>query len=97
VLGLPPAIVADTFAGLFEGPHQIGSNPGSAALLRRRRCPVLSVWSLRDLGDWDASLSDHPHSATHHWPEAGHWLHQEQPERFNAVVETWLARLDPAS
>ena len=30
------------------------------------------------------------------WEGAGHWLHQERPAEFNALVDAWIASLNEA-
>ena len=39
-----------------------------------------------------AFLTD-PQSQTLAWEGSGHWLHQERPDEFNDVVESWIASL----
>jgi pimeloyl-ACP methyl ester carboxylesterase len=59
--------------------------------LRRRQCPVLSFYADPLRAPVEAALlADDPLSRVVSWEGAGHWLHQERPAEFNALVGAWL-------
>jgi pimeloyl-ACP methyl ester carboxylesterase len=77
--------------------YQAMANSGSLTVrsetepyLRRRHCPVLSIYSHDDRIALESSLFTDPRSRAFAWPGSGHWLHQERPAEFNTVVEGWL-------
>jgi pimeloyl-ACP methyl ester carboxylesterase len=65
----------------------------SAPLLRRRTCPVLSFYADPSRAAAEEEVFVDPRSRVVTWEGAGHWLHQERPEEFNALVTAWLATL----
>ncbi|MBI2766715.1 MAG: alpha/beta hydrolase [Chloroflexi bacterium] len=95
--GLSHAVVAKTFQGLVD-PGQFMFNPESEEVLRKVRCPALSFRAGRDdpqaMAAWEASVLAHPKSRAVGWEGSGHFLHQERPAEFNALVLDWLAGLD---
>jgi len=42
---------------------------------------------------WDATTFRHRASRAVSWEGSGHWLHQERPGEFNALVHSWLDSL----
>nr|WP_277349557.1 alpha/beta hydrolase [Streptomyces sp. S3(2020)] len=96
VLGMHPETVREVFLGLFEKGTDLTVRPHAEAYLERRDCPVLTVSAGASLqakgldGDWDAAVSPHPYSASLVLDEVGHWLFQERPEEFNALVLGWI-------
>ena len=65
----------------------------SAPYLARRTCPVLTFYADPARAGIEASLYTDDRSRVVAWEGAGHWLHQERPAEFNALVGTWLAEL----
>ena len=65
----------------------------SAPLLARRRCPVLTISIHSERISLESALFVDPRSRGVGWPESGHWLHQERPAEFNALVNDWLSGL----
>lgn len=65
----------------------------SAPYLARRACPVLTFYADPARAGIEASLYTDDRSKVVAWEGAGHWLHQERPAEFNALVGTWLAEL----
>ncbi|MEU6348988.1 alpha/beta hydrolase [Streptomyces sp. NPDC047072] len=100
ILGMDPMTVRDVFHGLFdESAAPLTARPRVDAYLSRRTCPVLSVSAAASLkakgldADWEQELSRHPYSATTVLDGVAHWLHQERPAEFNALVLDWIAGL----
>lgn len=65
----------------------------SAEYLAGRTCPVLSFYADPSRGPLEQPLFRDERSRVVTWEGAGHWLHQERPVEFNAVVEGWLKSL----
>ncbi|MEV6154400.1 alpha/beta hydrolase [Nonomuraea sp. NPDC052129] len=82
----PGHVLAECYAGMYTAPGAFGVRRESERYLARRDCPVLAVHNVPEAARWEASLPVHSRSATMVWPEAGHFLHLEQPERFVEVV-----------
>lgn len=93
IAGTPGHVLRQTLAGLFIGPESLGFRETSAPYLRRRKCPVLAVYTDPDRAAFEATLFEDPISRSYAWPGSGHWLHQERPEEFNFLMEGWLATL----
>jgi len=103
ILGMDPMTVRDVFHGLFdESAVALTVRPGVETYLARRACPVLSLSASASLkakgidGDWEESLSPHPYSASVVLDGVGHWLFQERPAEFNALVLGWIDGLPAA-
>ncbi|MEU6372091.1 alpha/beta hydrolase [Streptomyces sp. NPDC046909] len=100
VLAMDPMTVRDVFHGLFdEAGVPLTVRPGVETYLSRRDCPVLSLSAAASLkakgigGEWEESLSRHPYSASAVLEGVGHWLFQERPAEFNALVLGWIEGL----
>ncbi|WP_157968528.1 alpha/beta fold hydrolase [Streptomyces geranii] len=99
ILGMDPETVHAVFLGLNEGATDLVVRPGVEEFLSRRACPVLTVSAADSLkikgidGNWDGSVSPHPYSESVVVDGVGHWLFQERPEEFNALVLGWIAGL----
>ena len=85
---------------LIRQNRAIMARPDSRPLLRRLQCPVLVV-----CGDADALTPPEcsqevaaavPQAELHVLPACGHLLTWEQPAAVNALLLTWLARLESA-
>jgi pimeloyl-ACP methyl ester carboxylesterase len=84
--GVPKHVQYQTMADL----HVFGTRSASEPYLRRRACPVLAIYAGYDRSGIETPLFRDPRSRAFAWPGSGHWLHQERPAEFNAVVEAWL-------
>jgi pimeloyl-ACP methyl ester carboxylesterase len=93
VLGMPLPVILGTLSGIYEASDQFGLRPASDEYLARRRCPVLAVHAAPARAVWDATTFQHPASRAVSWEGSGHWLHQERPGEFNALVHSWLDSL----
>ncbi|MTD52600.1 alpha/beta fold hydrolase [Amycolatopsis pithecellobii] len=91
---IAPHVIAETSRGFALGPDSIRLRPDADAVLLRRRVPVFAVYRDAAQAAVDRALCPHPASEIHSWPDAGHWLHQEDPVRFHRMLRSWLARLD---
>jgi pimeloyl-ACP methyl ester carboxylesterase len=93
IAGVPGPVLVATLSGLFVGPDSLGYRDTSVPYLQRRSCPVLAVYMDADRAAFEADLLADPRSRAIAWPGSGHWLHQERPAEFNAVVDEWLTSL----
>ena len=87
----PLRVLRGSFAGLWAEPARFGQADVAGAYLRRRRCPVLAVYADPVRAAWDESTFTTSGSRAVSWPGVGHWLHQERPAEFNALLLDWLA------
>lgn len=94
--GAPMELIAEMFCAGYEGADGIGHRAVSETYLGRRRSPVLSVHSAASaalVAAWERALPHGPHDRIDIWSEAGHFMHQEQPDRFAVLTRSWLAGL----
>ena len=92
-LGLGPHVVWQTFAGMFCGSGGLGLSPLSEALVRDRRHPTLCIYAYPPTWRWERDRSASPDTCLL-WDDVSHFLHQDQPGRFNAATLEWLADID---
>jgi pimeloyl-ACP methyl ester carboxylesterase len=93
--GTAERVVAEALAALYEGPDGIGRAAVGGEYLQRITCPSLAVYGgarPQDM-EWDRAQPHGPNDVIQMWAEAGHFLHQEQPERFAELLRTWLSTL----
>lgn len=84
LLATPGHVLAECYAGMYTAPGAFGVRRETARYLARRRCPVLAVHNVQEAARWEAGLPERPQTVV--WPEAGHFLHLEQPERFVELI-----------
>ena len=89
-LGMPPALLRTSFWDLYFSETQFSGQPQSDEYLARRTCPTLAFHRLPDMAAWERQVVLHPYSRIVSWEGAGHWLHQERPAEFNALVLAWM-------
>lgn len=92
IAGVPPHVLRDTGVALFET-GSLAFRQASEEYLRRRECPVLAIYAAPDRAALEVTLLTHPQSEALAWDGAGHWLHQERPDEFNRLVDSWIASL----
>ena len=90
VAGVPPHVLSQAFEIQVTGLSLVSN---SAPYLARRSCPVLSFYADPARVGIEAALLTDERSRVIGWEGAGHWLHQERPAEFNAIVDGWLAAL----
>ena len=91
--GVAPHVLRETLAGMAGGPGSLTSGAAGEELLRRRRCPVLSIFTDRARSAADEALFVDPRSRSVTWEGVGHSLHQERPDDLNRLVDAWLGSL----
>jgi pimeloyl-ACP methyl ester carboxylesterase len=93
IAGVPDHVLQQTLAGLFSGPEALGFHGSAESYLRRRRCPVLAFYTDPARAEVERLLFTDAASKAVAWEGSGHWLHQERPDEFNHLVDSWLASL----
>jgi pimeloyl-ACP methyl ester carboxylesterase len=93
IAGVPDHVLQQTLAGLFSGPEALGFQGSAEPYLRRRACPVLAFYIAPWRAAVEAELFTDTTSKAVAWEGSGHWPHQERPEEFNYLVDSWLASL----
>jgi pimeloyl-ACP methyl ester carboxylesterase len=92
-LGMDPARLAQSFHGMYLAETQISGQPQTDAYLARRTVPTLAFHCLPPMAAWEAGILPDPVSRVVSWEGSGHWVHQERPTEFNALVLDWIAAL----
>ncbi|MDX5567782.1 alpha/beta hydrolase [Streptomyces sp. ID05-04B] len=92
MLGTPDHVVAQSYAGMYTDPGAVGVRPHSEAYLLRRTQPALTVWTSAEAATWERGTLRVPGSRVDHWPDSGHYLHEEHPERTVRLVRDWALR-----
>jgi pimeloyl-ACP methyl ester carboxylesterase len=93
IAGVPPHVLAKTLLMLAADSGVAPSLAASQPYLARRRCPVLSLYADPSRIPVETALFSDPRSKAISWEGTGHWLHQERPDEFNRLLDTWLASL----
>jgi pimeloyl-ACP methyl ester carboxylesterase len=91
VAGVPAHVLRQALEAVINGLALISN---SQPYLARRACPVLSFYADPARVAIESALFADEHSRAIGWEGAGHWLHQERPAEFNAVVEGWIQSLE---
>jgi len=86
VAGVPEHVLYEAMFNRGALSHRSASVP----YLRGRQCPVLTIYARDDNVAAERALFADARSQVFAWPGCGHWLHQERPAEFNAVVDAWL-------
>jgi pimeloyl-ACP methyl ester carboxylesterase len=97
VMSVPHHVLRDAFHGLINGPGGFGFRPEAEAYLQRMTVPALAFRAGRQdpaaVAQWERAQLVHPYSKAVGWEGTGHFLHQERPAEFNAILLEWLAGL----
>jgi pimeloyl-ACP methyl ester carboxylesterase len=92
--GMEPDVIAKTFTGLISGPGQFARRADSEAYLQRVKVPALAFRAGEQdpsgSAAWERAQFAHPQSKAVAWEGTGHFLHQERPAEFNAIVLAWM-------
>lgn len=103
VLGTDADVVRDAFLGLYDGRSGAGRRRTAQSRLRTIAAPVLAVYADQgaEVAEWHRSVvaDDGPGNAhvIDVWRGHGHFLHQEDPERFAAQLRAWLGPIEPVA
>jgi pimeloyl-ACP methyl ester carboxylesterase len=95
ILATDEAVIRDALIGLYEGDEGIGRRVIGEKYLRRRKAPTLAIYAgaSASTAEWDRTLGHGEHDQIYDWPENGHFLHQEDPERFAREIRHWMKSL----
>ncbi|MFE0930410.1 alpha/beta fold hydrolase [Streptomyces mutabilis] len=91
MLGTPGHVIAQAYAGMYLDDAAVGLRPRSEEYLRLRSRPALTVWTAKAFAGWERTTVQVPESRVEHWPETGHYLHEERPDRTVRLIESWAA------
>jgi pimeloyl-ACP methyl ester carboxylesterase len=91
-------VLPAAFSGLFAK-ESFAFRPASEAYLRRVAVPALSFragdQNPAAVAAWERQQFTHPLSKAVAWEGSGHFLHEERPAEFNAILLRWLRHLPP--
>lgn len=93
VAGVPPHVLRQALEIQVKGLSLLSNG---RPYLARRDCPVLTFYADPARVDVERAVFADSRSHAIGWEGAGHWLHQERPVEFNAIVDRWLASVDLA-
>ncbi len=96
VYTVPAHALSAAVAATALAEDQFFFQPESEAYLEQVGCPSLTVRRIADglpTPEWDRARFSHPYSASVGWTGAGHFLHQERPDEFNAILTEWVSGL----
>ena len=89
--GMDPDVIGSTIVTINGGDDTgAGFIDMSEEYVARRAGPVLALYEDPDRAKREEPLFRDDRSRAVAWPGVGHWPHQERPEEFNALVESWL-------
>ncbi|RDG37019.1 alpha/beta fold hydrolase [Streptomyces corynorhini] len=91
---MDPGVLLRCRDGMYLAPDAFGPRPACRAYLAGRRCPVLAVYSRPAPAAWERGTVAPAGSRVEVWPECGHYLHEEEPDRLVALVDSWTAGLE---
>ena len=90
ILAMPPHVLAETVSDVHDTSTSIANTPHSEQAWSRRKMPVLVVAADQHRAQREAPYFTNEFSRAVPFQGAGHWLHQEQPDRFNGLLNSWL-------
>lgn len=91
VAGVPAHVLRQAFESGVSG-LTLMSN--SEPYLARRSCPVLTFYADPARVAVEEAVFVDERSRAIGWEGANHWLHQERPAEFNALVDAWIGSLE---
>lgn len=94
IMALAPHVLPKAIEGLALAPDSFYAKPLSEAYLQRIACPALAFRAGREdpsaVAAWEKAQFGHPYSHAVAWEGSGHFLHQERPAEFNAILTAWI-------
>jgi pimeloyl-ACP methyl ester carboxylesterase len=90
VAGMRPHVLVQTLLQMSAESGASTRFEAGREYLARRRAPVLSVYAEGSRVPVETALFSDPLSRALWWEGTGHWLHQERPDEFNGLLESWL-------
>lgn len=95
-LAAGPQVIWPTLVGMYDGAEAPGLSEASERALRRRTQPAYSIYAHEPTYRWEQAL-DLPGSRCELWSGLTHFLHQDDPERFNRVASAWFTEVELAT
>ncbi|MPY58049.1 alpha/beta fold hydrolase [Streptomyces spongiae] len=95
MLGTPDHVIAQAYAGMYTDPGAVGVRPDSEVYLRRRTQPALTVWTSREAAEWERGIPAASGSSVRHWPDTGHYLHEEHTDRAIRLIRDRAEAVGP--
>jgi len=92
-LGTPAHVVLETAKATHAELGSVVNSPNTERLLAARKTPTLAFHLTEQRAEWERTLSASSQSESVAFEGAGHWLHQERPAQFSAVLQRWLNAL----
>ena len=89
----PGSVLADLYTSMYLAPGAAGSVPGARAAVEALRQPLLSLHSQPGAAATSRSLPSAPGSRVEVWPGTSHYLHQERPDEFAALLVEWCGQM----
>ncbi|WP_316959506.1 alpha/beta hydrolase [Streptomyces sp. TRM68367] len=89
MLGTPDHVVVQAYAGMYTDADAVGVRKQSEEYLRHRICPSLTVWTAGEPATWENENLHVRGSRVDHWPDTGHYMHEERPRRTIKLIEKW--------
>ena len=88
-------VISDTMASAYLGPRALGRKSVGEVELPKITAPRLVVYAgfNTERYKWDLALPHVPDDHLDCWADNGHFLHQEDPARFERLMRTWLSSL----
>lgn len=86
LLSSHPRALADLFESNYLAEGAVGAEAAAHVWLARRQTPTLAFYPSARRARLDL---DAPEARVEIWDGAGHFMHQEQPERFAQTVLAW--------
>jgi pimeloyl-ACP methyl ester carboxylesterase len=93
IAGMPRNVLVEALESMSAGPGISSLRSAGEGYLAKRRCPVLSVYAEPSRVPVETALFTDGRSQAVVWEGTGHWLHQERPDAFNTLVDSWMAGL----
>jgi len=91
MLGTPDHVIAQSYAGMYVAPDAVGVRAQSEGYLKHRLCPALTVWTAKQMADWERGTLSVPGSRVEYWPGVGHYLHEERVAATVELIRHWTA------
>jgi pimeloyl-ACP methyl ester carboxylesterase len=90
ILSMPHHALIETVRDVHDNPASIVNEHISRAVWARRTVPVLVVTASESTATREVPYFRDPCSRAVHLDDVGHWLQQEKPAEFNALLDTWV-------
>ncbi|MDI5966442.1 alpha/beta fold hydrolase [Streptantibioticus silvisoli] len=87
-----PDVACAMYRRIAFGPGSFHFRPATDRFLAGLTCPVLAFYRNDERAVAGRAFMTRPDDGLHVYAGAGHWLHQEQPDRFTDDLTAWLTR-----